>query len=189
MAVNIYDLTTVAAVTALTGAAAADADIIQTLITAASVWANNYTSRILKQQTFTEYYDGDGTELLFLKNYPIEEITTIHQDSDRVFGTDTLVDSDNYVVYADNRSLVGDGVSWEKGIQTIKIVYVAGFDTVPYDLVNAITELVDYWYLAYSAHRFGVTSTGTDTNRIVYEKGIPLQIKKMLTSYVKKVVL
>lgn len=186
---HIYDLTTVADVTSLTGAAAGDSDIIQTLITAASVWANSFTSRILKQQTFTEYYDGDGSELLFLKNYPIEEITSIHQDSDRAFAADTLIDSDDYVVYKDNRSLVGDGAYWESGIQTIKIVYVAGYDTVPLDLVDAITKLVDYWYKAYDAHRFGVTSTGTDTNKIVYEKGIPIQIKNMLIPYKMKCVL
>jgi len=191
MALHIYDLTTTAAVKAITGAAAADDVLTQDLITKASFWANSYTGRILASQTFTEYYDGDNSLILFLKNYPITSITTIHQDSDRVFGADTLVDSGDYFTYADNRKLVGDGVSWERGIQTIKVVYVAGYaiGSIPEDLVNAITMLVDFWYKEYDAHRFGVSSTGTETNRITYEKNIPVEIKEMINPYKKMVIL
>ncbi len=191
MAIHIYDLTTVAAIQAMTGAVAADATITQILITAASVWANSYTSRILARQTFTETYDGDGSDILFLDNYPISSITTVHQDSDRVFGSDTLIASTDYLTYADNRKLVGIGTRWFKDVQTIKVVYVAGYliGSIPDDLVNAVTMLVDFWYKEYDAHRFGVTSTGTDTNRITYEKNIPKEIKEMLNPYVKMVIL
>ena len=191
MAVHIYDLTTVAAVKVLTGAATADDAITQQHITDASFFANSYTGRILAQQTFTEYYDGDGSDILFLDNYPIASITTVHQDSNRVFGLDTLVDSGDYFTYSDNRKLVGDGAIWERDRQTIKVVYVAGYaiGSIPEDLVNAVTMLVDFWYKEYDAHRFGVTSTGTDTNRITYEKNIPKEIKEMLNPYVKKVIL
>lgn len=192
MAVHIYDLTTIAAVKTLTGVASADDAITQTLITKASVYANDYTGRILAQQSpFTETYDGDGSNILFLDNYPITSVTTVHQDSDRVFGSDTLVPSTDYLTYADNRKLVGIGTRWFKDIQTIKVVYVAGFaiGSIPEDLVNAVTMLVDFWGKEYDAHRLGVTSTGTDTNRITYEKNIPVEIKEMLNPYVKKVIL
>lgn len=191
MAIDVYDLTTIAAVKVLIGAKSEDDATTQTLITKASVWANNYTSRILAQQTFTEYYDGDGTTLLFLKNYPISSIATIHQDADRAFGSTTLVAATDYFTYADNRKLIGDGVSWESGLQTIKVVYVAGYEigSIPEDLVNAITMLVDFWFKEYDAHRFGVTSTGTETNRITYEKNIPMEIKEMINPYRKKVIL
>ena len=190
MAIHIYDLTTIAEVKVLTGVAAVDDAITQELITKASVFANNYTGRILAQQTFTETYDGDGSGILFLNNYPISSVTTVHQDSDRVFGVDTLVDSGDYLTYADNRKLVSIGTRWFKDIQTIKVVYVAGFviGSIPEDLVNAVTMLVDFWGKEYDAHRFGVTSTGTDTNRITYEKNIPVEIKEMLNPYVKKVI-
>jgi len=191
MAVHIYDLTTIAEVKVLTGVASADDAITQKLITMASVWANNFTSRILAKQTFTEFYDGDGTAILFLKNYPISSITTVHQDSDRTFATASLVASTDYFTYADNRKLIGDGVSWERGRQTIKVIYIAGYTigSIPDDLVNAITMLVDFWGKEYDAHRFGVTSTGSETNRITYEKNIPKEIKDMLNPYRKKVIL
>lgn len=190
MAIHIYDLTTVAAVKILTGAATADDAITQQHITNASFFANKHTGRILAKQTFTEYYDGDGSDILFLDNYPIVSITTVHQDSDRAFGSDTLIAATDYLTYADNRKLVGIGTRWFKDIQTIKVVYVAGYTigSIPEDLVNAITMLVDFWFKEFDAHRFGVTSTGTDTNRITYEKNIPKEIKEMLNPYVKRVV-
>ena len=190
MAIHIYDLTTIAAVKTLTSVATADDVITQTLITKASVYANNYTGRILAQQTFTETYDGDGADILFLNNYPVTSVTTVHQDSDRAFGSDTLVPATDYLTYADNRKLVGTGTRWFKDVQTIKVVYVAGYEigSIPEDLVNAVTMLVDFWGKEYDAHRFGVSSTGTDTNRLTYEKNIPKEIKEMLNPYVKKVV-
>ena len=190
MAVHIYDLTTIADVKVLTGVATADDAVTQTLITKASVFANNYTGRILAQQTFTEIYDGDGSDILFLDNYPIASVTTVHQDSDRAFGSDTLVAATDYLTYADNRKLVSIGTTWFKDVQTIKVVYVAGYaiGSIPEDLVNAVTMLVDFWGKEYDKHRFGVSSTGTDTNRITYEKNIPGEIKEMLNPYKKKVI-
>jgi len=191
MAIDSMDLTTVAAVKAITGAAATDDVLTQDLITKASFWVNKYTSRILAQQTFTEYYDGDGSDTLFLNNYPISSITTVHQDSDRAFGITTLVDSGDYFTYVDNRKLIGDGDSWDMGKQTIKVVYVAGYaiGSIPEDIVNAVTMLVDFWGKEYDAHRFGVTSTGSETSRITYEKNIPVEIKEMLNPYRKMVIL
>lgn len=191
MAIHVYDLTTIEAVKLMIGASTEDDSLTQELITKASFWANNYTGRILASQTFTEIYDGDGSDILFLKNYPITSVTTVHQDSDRTFGSDTLIAATDYLTYAYNRKLVGIGTRWFKDIQTIKVVYVAGFviGSIPEDLVNAVTMLVDFWSKEYDSHRFGVTSTGTDTNRITYEKNIPVEIKEMLNIYVKKVVL
>ncbi len=190
MAVHIFDLTTIAAVKILTGVGADDDIPTQQHITDASFFANSYTGRILASQTFTEYYDGDGTNLLFLDNYPISSITTIHQDKDRTFATASLVAATDYFTYANNRKLIGDGVTWLKGLQTIKVVYVAGYviGSIPDDLVNAVTMLIDFWDREYKAHRFGVTSTGTETNRITYEKNIPVEIKEMLNPYKKKVI-
>jgi len=163
--------------------------MVEQLITAASVWANNYTSRLLKARDLTEYYDGDGTTILFLKNYPINSITSIHQDSDRAFGADTLVASTDYVFNATSRKVVGVGVVWYNGFQTIEVINNAGYVIVPEDLENAILILIDFWNQSYDDHRFGVTSVGVADQRIAYELGIPQQVKDMIRPYVKQVIL
>jgi len=164
-------------------------DAIQRLITAASLWANKYTDRLLKARDLTEQYDGDNTTILFLRNYPINSITSIHQDSDRVFGVDTLVDPVNYVYSANSRKLTGVGVVWYFGVQTIQAILNAGYVGVPEDLENAVLELIDFWNQSFDAHRFGVNSVGVGDRRIAYELGIPKQVKEMLDSFRKKVVL
>lgn len=182
------ELTTFAQCQAIFKPASADQDMIETLITAASVWANNYTSRKLKAQTLTEYYDGDGSATLFLNEYPINSVTSIHQDADREFASDTLIDSGDYVYYADRRKVIGTDTLWYSGIQTIKVIYNAGYAVIPIDLENAMHILIDYWYKSYDAHRFGVTSVGVADSRIAYEADIPQQVKNILAPYVKQVI-
>jgi len=164
-------------------------DAIQRLITAASLWANKHTDRLLKARDLIEQYDGDDTAILFLRNYPINSITSIHQDSDRVFGADTLVEPTNYVYSATSRKLTGVGVVWYSGVQTILGTYNGGYVGVPEDLENAVLELIDFWNQSFDAHRFGVRSVGVGEQRIAYELGIPKQLKEMLIPFVKKTIL
>jgi len=183
------DLTTFAKCQTIFKPATEDESMVEALITSASKWANNFTSRKLKARDLTEYYDGDNTSTLFLDNYPVNSITTVHQDSARAFGTSTLVSSTDYVYYRDGRrNLIGVGVGWSDGIQTIKIVYNAGYETVEEDLENAILMLVDYWYKSFDTHRFGVSSVGIADQRIDYESDIPQQIKNIVQPYVKQVI-
>lgn len=185
------DLTTFAMCQTVFKPAVEDQVMVEKLITAASVWANNVTSRLLKARALTEIYDGRDSTVLFARNYPINSITTIHQDEDRVFGIATLVAAGDYVFSTSGpRTIVAvNDVIWEPGVQTIKVVYNAGYAVVPDDLENATLMLVDFWYKSYDAHRFGVTSVGVADQRIAYELGIPKQVRDMVSAYVKAAVM
>ena len=186
------DLTTFTNVQTFTGAADADEAYVGSLITAASKWANRYTSIKLASRSYTgededTLYDGDGTREVMLRNTPVTEITSVHESSDRTYDSTTLVDSDDYIFYPDTGRLVFTETIPARGWQTIKVLYTAGYDPVPGDLENAIIMLVDYWFKAYQSHRFGVQSVGVDDQRIVYEKGVPAQVKEALNHYAKAV--
>lgn len=88
--------------------------------------------------TFTAYFDGDGSNKVLLEEYPIISVTSVHDDTDRVFGADTLIDSDDIVVYPDEGMLVYDGGTFTIGNSNIKVVYQAGHDPVPDDLKHAL---------------------------------------------------
>ena len=45
---------------------------------------------------YIEYYDGDGTEYMLVKNNPLNSIAEIASDSDWTWGTDTVIDSSDY---------------------------------------------------------------------------------------------
>ena len=184
---SVEDLTTWEACQTMFKPAVADQAMVEKIITAASVWANNITSRLLAARALTEVYDGRGATVLFARNYPINAITTIHQDEDRAFPVGTLVPAADYVFSTTGpRTITAvNDVVWELGIQTIQVIYNAGYATIPDDLENAILILVDYWYKSYDAHRFVVTSVGVDDQRIAYERGIPKQVLDMVAPYAK----
>lgn len=45
-----------------------------------------YIKRDIEEATYTEYYCGDGSNILQLRQYPVQSITSIHVDADGYFG-------------------------------------------------------------------------------------------------------
>ena len=104
--------------------------------------AETYLDRKIEQATYTEQYDGDGTDRLVTLQWPIISVTTLHDDTDRAFGASTLIAAADYVLYKDRGVIRLDGLTFASGIQNVKVVYVAGYATVPTDLAQALIELV-----------------------------------------------
>lgn len=106
------------------------------------------TDRTFESAVFTEYYSGrNKQEKVFLKNYPIISITSIHDDSDRVYGSDTLISSDDYTYDSDTGIVYIEGGVF-KGFNNIKIVYTAGFtaNTFPNALKQVWIRQCCHWY-------------------------------------------
>jgi hypothetical protein len=187
------DLVTWSDIQSYIGAASDDETMVSFLITAASRWANQYTSRNLASRTYSDedentLYDGDGSKYLMLRQSPVTVISAVYEDSNRDYTSDTLVDTNDYIYYTDIGKLLFVDYKTEKGYQNYKVLYTAGYETVPDDLENAITMLVDFWYKSYDTHRFGVKSVGVDEKRITYELGIPTQVKEAINPY-RKIIL
>ena len=53
-------------------------DVITQAVNAASWYCNTYTRRLLKSRELTEYYSGDGSDVLYVDNYPVTAITAIY---------------------------------------------------------------------------------------------------------------
>src|SRR5574342_717092 len=78
-----------------------DNTFIEHLINRSYKMLEQYIGRVMKAADYTEYHDGDGTNELILKQWPINSIASIHDDIERDFGSDTLVDAGDYVFEAD----------------------------------------------------------------------------------------
>lgn len=89
---------------------------------------------------YVEYYDGQGSNLVFVKNIPINSVTEIAVDADWSWGTDTVVDSDDYRVVED-RYIIYQSY-FDIGIQNIKVSYNAGYSTIPLDLKQVLIDEV-----------------------------------------------
>ena len=158
--------------------------LLQDIIEGVSVWTETYCDRTFKQATYTEQYDGDATPTLLVRNTPIDSVTTIHDDTLRVFGAADLIAATDYVIYGTEGRIVLDGLFFAKGLQNIKIVYVAGFKDadLPRDLQQAIKELV--------ADRFrnkesqGIKSTRIGAFAVTYDaSALPKEVKSVFDSY------
>ena len=174
------------------GAKGADEALVTRLITAASQWANVWTGRKLASRAYATQdadtmYDGNGTNSFYLTQYPITAIASVYEDDDRTFATSSLIAATEYIYYPDSGKLLFDSMRTNVGNQNYRVYFTAGFVTVPEDLANQITILVDWWYKSYNTHRFGVKSTGVDDQRIVYEIGVPDQVKEALLYYKRMV--
>ena len=104
--------------------------------------AESYLDRKIESATYTEQKDGDGTDKLVTHQWPIISVTSLHDDTDRNFTAAFLIAAADYVLYKDRGLIRLDGLTFASGIQNVKIVYVAGYATVPTDLVQALIELV-----------------------------------------------
>ncbi|HNX82476.1 MAG TPA: phage head-tail connector protein [Candidatus Omnitrophota bacterium] len=146
------ELTTLANVkTALSIVNTDDDAYLNSLIARVTDEAETYCRRKFADATYTEKYDGNGCQSMQLKQYPITSITSVHDDLDRAFLSDTLIDSDDYVFDAESGILTLDWSIFSRGVQNIQVVYNAGYTTMPQDLEQAAIMLVSSYYLAFKA--------------------------------------
>ena len=122
--------------------------IIIDLINDASWFFNGETHRKLKAQALTEYYDGPGGYVLYLKNPPISGLT-LSQDSasPRVWGADTVIASDDYELDTSEGRILLTGDVFSTELHVIQAAYTGGFSTIPYDLQRVMVEMVAQNYL------------------------------------------
>ena len=161
------------------------------LINAASRLAADYTGRGMDTNgvsrflstSRTEYYDGDGSDTLYVKAYPISAVTSLYVDPDRDYGSSTLVDSDDYVYYENEGKIKTDGALLASGSKSIKLTYTGGYTTAPADLQQAVKELVAFWYKRNTDKRVGVSSVNIGDKSITYETDIPASVLSTFKRY------
>lgn len=125
-------------------------------------WAKKYCGRDFLITTYTRYRDGDGTDKLNVDQFPITAITSIHSDASRGFDSSTEIVAANIIK--------NDSESWDAGLielfeasfvrgkKNIKIIYEAGYSTVPQDLQFAIAETCAKVFMVQDKRLFGQIS-------------------------------
>lgn len=113
-------------------------NVIDTLINSVSSNFESYCDRKFLTRTYTEYYNGKGHSVFYPNQYPVTDIIELYDDSTWEWGSGTLISGTNYRI-ADENSIVfkSTAYSLSEGIQNIKLTYVAGYETIPYELETA----------------------------------------------------
>lgn len=163
-------------------------DQLSNLINRSLAILEAYIGHGIKSRTITEYYDGDGTNKLVLNKWPLISVTSIHVDSERVFGSDYLMDTDDYYVDTEHGIVevfqeTGSGpVSFECGVKNVKVVYVAGYATIPADLVHIANEHVALLFRRSATE--GTTSQSLGGKSEIYdESSMPRWLMHRLAPY------
>ena len=112
--------------------------------------------------TFTEVFDGDGTQTLLVSNGPISSITSIsvgNSDPSTLDASGYTHDSKRTVMRLPFDNGIGARVDdwgvpisssssepgFTNGLQNISVVYVAGYATIPDDLKMVCYRFIDHY--------------------------------------------
>lgn len=126
--------------------------VLELLINMASDVIEQFLGTPVLNGSYTEKLDGDGTNVLVPRHYPIISVSSLKVDGE-------AVSSDDYYVY---EGYIYSEQTLAEGHQNIELIYTAGWGAtmsdIPLDLKLACIKLASYWYRrdvgAYS-HSFG----------------------------------
>ncbi len=166
--------------------ASSEDSVIEDFINRASIWANDYTGRRLKSRSNSDTYDGDGSDLLLLRDYPLVSITDLRIDDGSYSGAPPQTTSDDYTLNLPSGLIkLKNGVLFVKGFQNVDITYTAGYTTAPETVKEAVLLYVGHLYRRqYADQKFGVQSetVGDRTTTYGSDDIIP-KAKSLLNPY------
>lgn len=118
-----------------------DSDYKNTLINISSQFIEDYTNRIIKSASYTSYINGNGMYRLFLPNYPITAITSIDAWNIQLQTSSASYTANTDFIYNGDEGWIYLYGGWYVGYKNYKVVYTAGYSTVPDTLKIACAEL------------------------------------------------
>lgn len=124
-----------------------------------------FLNRNIESGSYTEYHDGHNWPELYLRQYPLTAVTSVHVDQDGFYGdasgsfpseTEWSRGVDYAIPRTDedegNRGLLkalkwrnfdpGSSGIWPQGSGNIKVVYTAGYSSVPAEISLAVNILI-----------------------------------------------
>lgn len=131
--------------------------------------------------SITEYHDGEGRKSFYTDEFPVTAVASLYDDIERNYTSGYLIDTDDYVWYADGRVEL-DGGTFSDGLKNIKITYTAGYSTIPADLV----ELATRWVAKIVLYRknIGVSSiSGADGSVTYFDRFLDAEMIATIEDY------
>lgn len=119
-----------------------DDDLLTRLVGAASSVIEAYCQRTFTQTTYTtEMYDGNGTDVLTLRNYPILSVSAVLEGGSAMSTSTDPAGGADVIIYAETGQLVRPYATWFTYRRWYSVTYQAGYATVPPGIVQACVEL------------------------------------------------
>ena len=161
MAVSAYAIPTLQEVKDFLGINNFDSDsILETWIDRVSYGIERFTNRKIAVQSVTnEIYDGDGTDTLYVRYWPVTQLSTETTPSDAQklaalqyrndvdsSWTDLEDDVDHILYDASWPFIMLSEGTFPSGVRNLKLSYKAGYSVIPGDIWQVAVEMVaDFW--------------------------------------------
>lgn len=176
MAVKTTALTTLARLKQFLGISGTTNDTtLEYIIDSCTDFIQTYCRRAFKLATYTqEVYDGTGSSILYLKNYPITTFTLLeYRDSDDASSSNwSTIDSDEYF-HIDNSGMLNYYPhTFLKIPQHYRATYAAGYDFDTITLTKTLTSVglgdleMAMWKLCGSVYNQRKSTTGIQSESI-----------------------
>lgn len=160
--------------------------VVYDLINSVSLRFNLETGRKLKARSWTEYYDGDGGDDLYLNNWPLSSTSvTVTIDANRAYTTDLTVAGTDLMLTTESARVRLDDDAFDEGTRSVKVVYSAGYSTSDaHDLTMAAKEFLGLMWNRYTKKdMIGIRTDGHEGGSRTYENDLPWSVKKVLDLY------
>lgn len=187
-------------------------NIITRLINTACARVENHIDGPVFTREFTEWRDGNSSNVIVPTHRPIVEIVEIKIDYNRSFSTaqalpaentiirgqpslkqvtndvEIRIDGTDIVLRDDNNVNILGRIFLGSTLQSIQVKYKAGWgetiDDLPDDLVHATLMLVEYLYILRENRELNIKSKGTNGQNYTRDIGIPKEIKELLEDFI-----
>jgi hypothetical protein len=165
-------------------------DRIKRFINAATDKIETYCDRMFKQRTgIVEYQDGFANNRLLLDQWPALKPSELWIDPTGLF-TNPIYTIDP-AFYALDRSARGEGIGvvllsglvFRRGTRNIKMVYDAGFTTIPAGLEDCCLWTMEYLYDMQNDKRIGISQKGKNQENTTFRNDLPVLVKETLAAY------
>lgn len=123
-----------------------DDDYLENLIGRVSEVIERYCDREFAAQDITEIFDGTGTKEYALQQFPVNSIDSFYYRSGN-FSDDSWAEiSDSYYTYKEHSGLMYYSGKFDEGVGNFKVIYNAGYETIPNDIDQAAIQLISHYY-------------------------------------------
>lgn len=171
-------------------------DMLQRLLSAASLFAQKWMDRWILSATYAEQYTGSGSNTLALRQYPVTEVSAVsihgHPIPMSPDGHRAGYIFDEMFLYLIGLEGIPFGRSTAPGVfpkfppKAVSVTYTAGFETVPLELEQAVLELIALKWADRS--HFGQASKSVGGEVVSYiTADMPKGVATLLGNY-KKVI-
>lgn len=160
-------------------------DLLARLITSCSAYVQSWLNREILLASYAETYSGKGTTRLELRQYPVQAVTAVSVDGVAIqarpaLGTLSASTIAGFVY--DEVAVMLVGYRFTRGMQNVVVSYSAGYDAVPADVEQAVTDIIGDWFKY--RDRIGVTVQAIEQQSTSFvNTPMPARAKDVLAQY------